>query len=132
MHLTTQGGSGFTEISVKGRVSKAAEFAALRTALSQAVQRKKVAVILNMEGCEYISSEGIGAILEIASEAAQFKSTMWILRPSVGVKKVVEALGVEREVPVIQTREEAVRSVRPDDLLGGMTPMPGDDLGRPR
>ncbi|MBI3270686.1 MAG: STAS domain-containing protein [Planctomycetes bacterium] len=112
MHLTTQSGPGFTEISVKGRISKAAEFAALRASLSQALKRKKTAVFLHMEGCEYISSEGVGAILEVAGDAAAYESTLAILRPSIGVKKVIEALGIEREVPVFQSREEALKFAR--------------------
>jgi anti-anti-sigma factor len=65
------------------------------------------AVLIDVRACGYIDSMGIGALVRAARRERQGRIVV-LCAPSGAVRKVIDAVGLDALVPVLESREDAL------------------------
>ena len=64
-------------------------------------------VLIDVRACGYIDSMGIGALVRAARRERQGRIVV-LCAPSGAVRKVIDAVGLDALVPVLESREDAL------------------------
>jgi len=77
------------------------------TRLGEAMRDGEERVILDVSGCEFISSAGLRVLLGVAKRLPRKGGGLFILSPAPAIKDVLEISGFDRIVNVIWNAEDA-------------------------
>jgi anti-anti-sigma factor len=100
-----------TVVTLRGSFDVAACEAALSD-LTVLADEKPAHVILDMSGCVYLASLGLGVILQTAQMITRYGGTLRLAAPSPAVKSVLDAVQLPRALPVDQTVAAALEEAR--------------------
>ena len=93
MEIVRRQQEGFLEVLFEGRLDGySAEH--LATSVGEAMQEGTHAVRVNLAKASYISSAGIGILVQLYQQFAAVKGSFAVIEPSAAVKKVLELVGV--------------------------------------
>ncbi len=79
-----------------------------REAINRALDRGKKALIISMEGVEYIDSSGLGALVGGLKKASEQHGRILIVCSKPQVAKVFEITGMVRVFPIFESVEAAL------------------------
>jgi anti-anti-sigma factor len=68
------------------------------------------AVLVDLRACGYIDSMGIGALVRAARRERQGRMAV-VCAPAGAVRKVIDAVGLENLVPVLESRDAAIEAL---------------------
>ncbi len=83
-------------------------------AVKQSVESGFHNVVLDLNGLNYISSAGIGAMLKLSQTLNQFKGSLVLLNPTQKVFAILQGLGFVRIFRIAWNEEEALQHLRPE------------------
>lgn len=72
----------------------------LRNAIDMALEQPTDAVVLDLDGVSYIDSTGIGVLVGAAHHADERKRAFSVINAQPGVMRVVQLLGVDKEISI--------------------------------
>ena len=92
------------------------------------LEEKSNKLILDLKNLEYVSSAGIGAIIEYHDKAAALAGDIKLLNVGPRIKKVMELCGVFQLVETFDSEEAAVESYRQKEVKPPDAKFPGEYL----
>src|SRR5690348_13814715 len=93
MEIVRRQQEGYLEVGFEGRLDGYwAEH--LATAVGEAMHEGKHAVRVNLAKASYISSAGIGVLVNLYHQFTAVNGSFAVIEPSAGVKKVLDLVGV--------------------------------------
>ena len=106
MDLTTERDGDVVIATAAGRLDGIAA-PAFQETLENAIRETDRALILDMEGTDYISSAGLRAILLVGKSLARNRGKLIAHGLSAGVREVFTVSGFDRMIPIADDREAA-------------------------
>jgi anti-sigma B factor antagonist len=108
LRVEFQGGEGLPlRAAVHGEIDYAGAFS-MQVRIAAACRRRRArGLIMDLRGAEFMSSSGLGAILNLQREPACQRGGLIVSCPSREVRRVIELTGLERRLIVVDTVEEA-------------------------
>jgi stage II sporulation protein AA (anti-sigma F factor antagonist) len=105
----TQIEGGVTLIELRGRLD--IQGAAAIQLEFNATASSRTALVVDITAVDYVSSLGIRMLLAVGKEIAARHGKMALLRPQPAVAGVLHTAGIDRLIPVYETREAAIKAV---------------------
>lgn len=108
LRVEFEGGEGMPlRAIVSGEIDYAGAFS-MQVRIAAACRRRRArGLILDLAGTEFMSSSGLGAILNLQREHACLQGGLAISRPSREVLGILRRTGLDRRLIVVDTVEEA-------------------------
>jgi anti-anti-sigma factor len=108
LRVEFQGGEGLPlKAAVHGEIDYAGAFS-MQVRIAAACRRRRArGLIVDLRGAEFMSSSGLGAILNLQREPACQRGGLIVSGPSREVRRVIELTGLEWRLIVVDTVEEA-------------------------
>jgi anti-sigma B factor antagonist len=108
LRVELQGGEGLPlKAAVHGEIDYAGAFS-MQVRIAAACRRRRArGLIVDLRGAEFMSSSGLGAILNLQREPACQRGGLIVAGPSREVRRVIELTGLERRLIMVDTVEEA-------------------------
>ncbi len=108
LQIEFEGGEGMPlRATVSGEIDYAGAFS-MQVRITAACRRRRArGLILDLAGTEFISSSGLGAILNLQREPVCLRGGLAISRPSRQVRDILRRTGLDRRLIVVDTVEEA-------------------------
>ncbi len=108
LRVEFEGGEGLPlTAAVHGEIDYAGAFS-MQVRIAAACRRRRArGLVLDLAGAEFMSSSGLGAILNLQREPACQQGGLIVSGPSREVRRVIELTGLERRLIVVDTVEEA-------------------------
>jgi anti-sigma B factor antagonist len=108
LRVEFQGGEGLPlKAAVHGEIDYAGAFS-MQVRIAAACRRRRArGLIVDLRGAEFMSSSGLGAILNLQREPACQRGGLIVSGPSRDVRRVIELTGMERRLIIVDTVEEA-------------------------
>jgi anti-anti-sigma factor len=108
LRVEFQGGEGLPlKAAVHGEIDYAGAFS-MQVRIAAACRRRRArGLIVDLRGAEFMSSSGLGAILNLQREPACLRGGLIVSGPTREVRRVIELTGLERRLIVVDTVEEA-------------------------
>ena len=103
--------NGALVLAVSGELDLA-NVPSLRARLKTATETAKNLVVVDLSGLRYIDLSGINALLEARRTFARGGRSIVLAAASPLVQRILEILGLERDLPVFLTVDTAVESFR--------------------
>lgn len=108
LRLELTGGEGLPlRAAVWGEVDYEGAFS-MQVRIAAACRRRRArGLIVDLSGTEFMSSSGLGAIVNLLREPACERGGLIVSGPTAEVRRVLELTGLERRLIVVDTVEEA-------------------------
>jgi anti-anti-sigma factor len=100
----------FTHVALRGRLDAAGAGAVDLKLTSQTVARRKPAIV-DLSEVPFIASLGIGLLVQIARSLASHGSQAVAVAPNEPVRGVLRLMQLGDLLPVVATRDEALRTL---------------------
>ena len=100
----------YTHLALQGRLDSAGAGAVDLELTSQTVARRKP-VIVDLSQVPFIASLGIGMLVRIARSLSGHGLRMVAVAPNQPVRHVLELMKLDSLLPVVTTRDEALRAL---------------------
>jgi anti-anti-sigma factor len=100
-------------VSITGELDQATA-SELRGPLHEAIDGGKRAVMIDMSACGFIDSTGLGVIVEtwkLLKEQNGERAGLTICCPEPEVKRLLEVTGLDEEIAIYETREQALAAL---------------------
>lgn len=81
-------------LEVKGKVDFD-EVDSFRDMLLRALEEKPDSLLVDLRGCEYLSSMAIGVVIGLKIEASLKGTSLWVCRPTDSVRQLFALVGAE-------------------------------------
>jgi anti-sigma B factor antagonist len=100
----------FTHVALRGRLDAAGADTVGVKLTSQTVERRKPAIV-DLSEVPFIASLGIGMLVQVARSLASHGAQAVALAPNEPVRGVLRLMQLGDLLPVVATREEALRAL---------------------
>ena len=100
----------YTHLAVHGRLDSAGAGAVDLKLTSETVARRKPAIV-DLSDVPFIASLGIGLLVRIARSLASHGVRMVAVAPNEPVRGVLQLMMLDDLLPVVATRDEAIRAL---------------------
>lgn len=107
IELDTGFGQDAAVVRVEGRLTMATA-AGLRSAVAEAVDAGRPRLVLDMAGCSFLDSSGLGAVIGGLKAARQAGGDLRLARPTPQVTTVLELTNLDRVLRPYPTVEAAL------------------------
>lgn len=109
--ITTENKDGIHFISVNGEIDAGSSIY-LDDALKAAVENGEKKIVADLSGLDYISSAGLGVFISHLDEFKIQNVEMSLFGINETVKQVFDILGLEKLLTIVNSREEAISSLK--------------------
>jgi anti-sigma B factor antagonist len=103
-------GDGVMTLTIEGELDLATA-SKVREPLERAIESGTKRVLVDMLGCGFIDSTGLGVLLHAAKRLEDEGGAMAIVCVDDQIKRLLELTMIDRTIPVFDTREEALAEI---------------------
>jgi anti-anti-sigma factor len=130
LRLELEGGEGLPlRAIVSGEVDYASAFS-MQVRIATACRRRRArGLIVDLRGAEFISSSGLGAIVNLQHELACLRGGLVVAGPTAEVRRVLELTGLDQRLIVVDTVEEAQTLLLYSAAGADVSPSPRRETG---
>jgi len=110
LRISEERGDGVLVLALTGRLG-AASAVRFEAAVTEAIVRGDIRLVVDLDGVDYISSAGLRALAAAEGRCAGARGALSVCRPTEPVRIALDLGGLLPELSIEQTREAAIAGV---------------------
>ena len=110
LEVREERGDGVLTLTIEGELDLATA-PKVRDPLERAIGSGVSRIVVDMLGCGFIDSTGLGVLLHAAKHLEENKGAMALVCVDDQIKRLLELTMIDRTIPVFDTREKALAEI---------------------